>query len=82
MSTKKLPHTDSISELARFWDNHDVTEFENELEEVPGDEGVDFVVNLTKPQGERLKEVAKSTGVGVSVLLHDWISQHLKSQGL
>lgn len=79
MSTQKLPQTDSISELARFWDNHDVTDFENELEEVPGDEGVDFVVNLTKPQGDRLKEVAKSTGVGVSVLLHDWISQHLKS---
>ena len=29
-----LPKTDSIEELARFWDTHDLTEFESELEEV------------------------------------------------
>jgi hypothetical protein len=34
MSTQRLPHTDSIEELARFWDTHDLTEFEHELEEV------------------------------------------------
>ncbi len=31
----KLPITDSIEELAEFWDTHDVTDFEEELEEVP-----------------------------------------------
>ena len=30
----KLPRTDSIYELAEFWDNHDSTDFEDELEEV------------------------------------------------
>ena len=34
MSTSRLPQTDSIQELANFWDTHDVTEFEAELEEV------------------------------------------------
>ena len=29
-----LPKTDSISELARFWDTHDLGDFEEELEEV------------------------------------------------
>jgi len=29
-----LPPTDSIEELARFWDSHEVTEFEDQLEEV------------------------------------------------
>ena len=29
-----LPQTDSIEELARFWDDHDLTDFEEELEEV------------------------------------------------
>ena len=29
-----LPNTDSISELAAFWDEHDLIEFEDELEEV------------------------------------------------
>ena len=29
----KIPKTDSVTELARFWDAHDLTEFESELEE-------------------------------------------------
>ena len=34
MKKPKLPKTDSIQELARFWDAHDLTDFEDELEEV------------------------------------------------
>lgn len=34
MSSGKIPRTDSIEELAQFWDTHDLTDFENELEEV------------------------------------------------
>ena len=30
----KIPETDSIRELAAFWDTHDVTEFADELVEV------------------------------------------------
>lgn len=30
----RIPQTDSIEELAKFWDTHDVTDFEDELEEV------------------------------------------------
>lgn len=30
----KLPQTDSIQELAAFWDSHDVTDFEDELIEI------------------------------------------------
>jgi len=32
MEAQKIPETDSIQELARFWDTHDVTDFENQLE--------------------------------------------------
>ena len=32
----QLPKTDSIEQLAPFWDAHDSTDFEGELEEVPG----------------------------------------------
>ena len=32
----KMPKTDSIQELATFWQRHDLTDFEDELEEVPG----------------------------------------------
>jgi hypothetical protein len=34
MKGPALPKTDSIEELARFWDSHEVTEFEDQLEEV------------------------------------------------
>ena len=34
MKALKLPETDSIEELARFWDSHDLTDFEDQLEEV------------------------------------------------
>ena len=34
MKPEKLPETDSIDELARFWDSRDLTDFEDELEEV------------------------------------------------
>ena len=34
MKTSKLPRADSIQELAKFWDKHDLTDFENEPEKV------------------------------------------------
>ena len=34
MRKPKLPKTDSIQKLAEFWDKHDLTDFEGELEEV------------------------------------------------
>ena len=35
MKKPKLPAIDSIQELAEFWDTHDLTDFEGELEEIP-----------------------------------------------
>ena len=34
MKARKIPQTDSIEEMARFWDTHDLTEYEDQLEEV------------------------------------------------
>ena len=34
MNCKNIPQTDSIKKLANFWDTHDLTDFEDELEEV------------------------------------------------
>ncbi len=30
----QIPQTDSIKELAEFWDTHEITDFEEQLEEV------------------------------------------------
>lgn len=34
MKIEPLPRTDSIQELAEFWDTHDLTDVENDLVEV------------------------------------------------
>jgi len=34
MNRVQIPDTDSIEELARFWDTHDLTDFEDQMEEV------------------------------------------------
>ena len=36
MKTPKIPHTDSLTELARFWDTHDLTDFEEEFSRFTG----------------------------------------------
>jgi len=35
MNNHDLPKTDSISELAAFWDSHDLTDFDDQLEDAP-----------------------------------------------
>ena len=34
MTRTNIPQIDSIQELAQFWDTHDLTDFDNELEEM------------------------------------------------
>ena len=34
INSPKIPQTDSIQELAQFWDTHDLTDFDDQLEEV------------------------------------------------
>lgn len=34
MSVIQIPQTDSITELAKFWDSHSVADFDDQLDEV------------------------------------------------
>jgi hypothetical protein len=34
MKGAKLPETDSVEELTELWDSHEITDFEDQLEEV------------------------------------------------
>jgi len=78
MKSKKIPQTDSIQELARFWDTHDLTDFENELEEVT--EPIfqrEALIRIRLPQNEfeTIKKIAKSRGVEYTVLIRQWVSE-------
>ena len=84
MSTSKIPQTDSIEELAKFWDTHDVTEFENEFEEVtePVFEQkteTTVTIQLQSREAEALKQIAQSKGLPQKTLLREWVIEKLQS---
>jgi predicted DNA binding CopG/RHH family protein len=83
MKARKLPKTDSIEELARFWDTHDLTDFEDQLEDVSKPvferkrETV-IPVRLRRHEAEAVKRVAKTRGVREAALLRQWVREKLQ----
>jgi len=76
MNLNRLPQTDSIKELAQFWQTHDVTEFDDELEEVPAlvfDREEAVTVHLTYHDAAILKKIARAKGVNDSELIREWV---------
>lgn len=79
MKPKKIPQTDSIRELAEFWDTHDLTDFEDELEEVrepvfqPG-----VTVPLTPRDAKVVNAIAKASGISPRALIQKWISERIE----
>ena len=87
---RKLPNTDSVEELARFWDTHDVTDFEDELEEVTEPvfalkgvraKGAALSIVLPPADVRRLKGIARSMGVRETTVLRQWIVEKLRPAG-
>jgi predicted DNA binding CopG/RHH family protein len=76
MNSPKIPQTDSIDELARFWDTHDLTDFQDELEEVTEpvfERTTTLSVHLESEEAEAVKRIAKARGIGSEQLLREWI---------
>ena len=78
----KIPQTDSVAELARFWDTHDLTEFDEELEEVKAsvfERGTKNVLRVTLPPADAaaLHRAAESRGVEDTELVREWLSERL-----
>lgn len=79
----KIPKFKSYEDEARFWDTHEFTEFEDELEDV------DIVFELNKPRTEslvlriqknikeKLEKVARSKGLNISTLARMWLMEKL-----
>ncbi|MBI3682999.1 MAG: hypothetical protein HY235_21720 [Acidobacteria bacterium] len=84
---QKLPHTDSIEELARFWDTHDLTDFEEDLEEVGQPvfvrtKGTSLSIDLQPAEAQHLKKIARSRGIKETTVVRQWILERLQqSQG-
>ena len=77
----RIPDTDSIRELAEFWDTHDVTAFDDELEEVAepvfarARSGV--TVPLSGDERTAIRKIAASRGVDEAALIHEWVQEKL-----
>ena len=80
MNASRLPQTDSIQELANFWDTHDVTEFEDELEEVGErvfERDTKITVHLETDDANAVRAMAKSRGVGDAELIREWVLERI-----
>jgi predicted DNA binding CopG/RHH family protein len=83
MKAQKIPRTGSIQKLARFWDTHDLTDFEDQLEDISDPvferkrETV-IQVRLRQREVEAVKRVAKTRGVREAVLLRQWVREKLQ----
>ena len=80
MQKSKLPKTDSVHELAEFWDTHDLTDFEDELEEVPEPLFVRCAaikVPLESREVEAVEQMAQAKGVTREELIRAWVLQKL-----
>lgn len=77
----KIPDTDSIRELADFWDTHDVTAFDDQLEEVAAPVFVRARTGVTVPLSREeltvLRKIAASHGVDEAALIHEWVKEKL-----
>ena len=82
MNSPQLPQTDSIQELAQFWDSHELTAFEDQLEEV--NEPVfkrESTVHIVLQPGEieAVKEMANSKGIKSDELIRGWILERIET---
>ena len=78
----KIPHFQSVEELARFWDTQDLTDYGAELEEVEEpvfDAEAEAVVRirLLPKQAQALKRRAKAAGVAQADLVREWVAEKL-----
>lgn len=76
----KIPRTDSIQELAAFWQRHDVTDFEDELEEVPGPvfhRARVVGIPLTREELQTIRHEAAARGIDEAELIHEWVKERL-----
>lgn len=82
MSNTKIPKIDSIQELANFWDTHDLTDFEDELEEVEVsvfELQTDLFVPLQPEELKALLILAKTRDISPANLIREWVLEHIEN---
>ena len=76
----KLPKFHSIEQMAEFWDTHDSTDFEDELEEVTEPVFVRrpaITVHLESREAQAVGRMARKKGVSREELIRSWVLEKL-----
>jgi O-acetylhomoserine/O-acetylserine sulfhydrylase-like pyridoxal-dependent enzyme len=82
MKARRLPRTDSIKKLAQFWDTHDITDFDSQLEEVTEPVFVRPTViplKLESADAKAVSRIAKTKGVPDAELIRRWVREKIKA---
>jgi hypothetical protein len=82
MKKPKSPAPDSIRELAEFWDTHDLTDFEDELEVVNEPvfvRSTPIKVHLQAGEADAVQRIAQSKGVSQEELVREWVLEKISS---
>ncbi len=80
INRSRIPETDSIKPLAEFWDTHDLTDFQDELEEVGEvvfQPGTTLRVCLGPEEVKEVEKIALAQGVGCGELLRQWVLEKI-----
>ena len=82
MKTRRLPQTDSIKKLARFWDSHDLSDFEEQLEEITEpvfERRTVIPINLESAEAKAVRKIAKTKGVSEAELIRGWVRERIRA---
>ena len=80
MKVEALPQTDSIQELAQFWDTHDLTDFDGELEEVTEPVFAPrpaIHLNLESSEADAVRKIAEARGIDDAELIRGWVREKI-----
>jgi len=82
MNGNKILQTDSIQELADFWDTHDVTDFDAELEEVNEpvfNRQTTVTVRLEADESRIVRSLARMHGISHAQLITRWVVERIQA---
>ena len=82
----KIPTFKTLAEEARFWDNHNITDYWDEMEEVK----LEFIPRQKKEQSvtirlepelkKRLDQVARKNNLTISTITRLWLIEKLQEK--
>jgi len=84
---KKIPEFKTLEDMAEFWDCHEITDFEDELEEVKDPVFKNMsrkVVSLIPDadQHNKLRQIADKKKTGTTALINEWVAQHIREESV